>query len=54
MSNCDDMTHFVAVIGRLAELVYCTCLENKRSITGTKSSNLLPSAKLHNYGTNLL
>ena len=46
MSNCDDMTHFVAVTGRLAELVYCTCLENKRSLKRTEGSNPSSSARL--------
>ena len=44
MSNCDDMTHFVAVIGGVGEWFKPTVLKTV-GLHGPASSNLAPSAK---------
>ena len=45
MSNCDDMTHFVAVTGGVGEWIKPSVLKTD-VLNGAASSNLAPSATL--------
>lgn len=45
MSNCDDMTHFIAVTGGVGEWIKPPVLKTGDP-TGSASSNLAPSATL--------